>query len=101
MGVARHSGVISFMAEQASQPYTLWCWSDYKAKLNAGDGWFKNGAVAAEYTKTVDTYAKASFTISYGEIFYIQAGTTNCATMIMGGSTPYNDSISKDQVFNA
>ena len=89
MAIARKSGVVSFMHDGASQAITAYMWSQIVADANAGAGWVLLGAVAAEYTKTVDQNAVASITVPEGALLFFR-GATGAVNFYLGGTDRYN-----------
>lgn len=86
MGLSGKQGIVSFICiDGGNQAYTLYEWHEGIAKLNSGNGWVKNGAAAAEYTKTCDQLSVISFTITEGVSFFIQAGTTPVTNAFVSG----------------
>lgn len=91
MGMSGKSGVVSFCCDVASQAYTIYEWSNMAFKASAGtNGWVLAGANSTEYTKTVDAWAKATFTIAENTPFFIVAATTPANVLLLGGCSQHN-----------
>lgn len=80
MGRAGKSGVITFAHDGSSQDFTVFYWSSVMSR------WVLLGANSAEYSKTVDQYAAASFTVPEDAPIFIMAGTSACTNCWMGGA---------------
>jgi hypothetical protein len=85
MGMTKGSGVVTFATDAASQIYTIFYWSSKVNAATPSQGWVLLGANSAEYTKTVDQYAAASFTVPENTPIFIMAGTSAATNCWMGG----------------
>lgn len=86
MGMAGKNGIVSFIPlDGGNQVYTLFVWNAGLAAVNSQNGWAFNGANVSEYSKTCDAKGKISFTITEGEFFFVQAGTTAVTDAIFSG----------------
>lgn len=87
MGLAGKNGLVSITSlDGGNQVYTIYEWHSGIAALNAGNGWVRNGANSAEYTKTCDQLAHISFTITEGVEFFIQVAATPVTECFVSGS---------------
>lgn len=86
MGMSGNNGVVTILARDGgNQVYTLHAWHEGMARILGGNGWVKNGANSAEYTKVCDQLSLISFTTTEDTEFFIQVATTPVTDAFVSG----------------